>query len=151
MIQTYEGVIYRENLEKSPFRKVIEKLFAVRKKYKDGKSDLMQGLVKLITNSLHGVQIRRDNNELYKCKSETWMQTEYDENDLDSWKQPNDKYFVKLKEDEGINDGRDNKKTLPAHLGAFISGTGKRIMNNFIREIKGFYYNSIYYGDSDGL
>ena len=24
-------------------------------------------------------------------------------------------------------------------------------MNNFIREINGFYYNSIYYGDTDSL
>ena len=37
VIQIYEGVIYRENFKISPFRKVIEKLFALRKKYKDEK------------------------------------------------------------------------------------------------------------------
>ena len=31
----------------------------------------MQGLVKIIMNSLQGVQIRKDNNESYYCKSET--------------------------------------------------------------------------------
>ena len=36
-------------------------------------------------------------------------------------------------------------------LGAFILSNSKRIMNNFIREINGFYNNSIYYGDTDSL
>ena len=35
VIHIYEGVIYRENFKVSPFRKVIEKLFALRQKYKD--------------------------------------------------------------------------------------------------------------------
>ena len=47
----YEGVIYRKNFKMSPFRKVIEKVFALRQKYKDELNDLMQGLVKLIMNS----------------------------------------------------------------------------------------------------
>ena len=46
VVQIYEGVIYRENLKISPFKKVIENLFASRQKYKDDKNDLMQGLVK---------------------------------------------------------------------------------------------------------
>ena len=40
---------------------------------------------------------------------------------------------------------------MPAVLGAFILSNSKRIMNNFIREINGFYNNSIYYGDTDSL
>ena len=32
VIEIYEGVIYRENFKISPFRKVIEKLFALRQK-----------------------------------------------------------------------------------------------------------------------
>ena len=43
------------------------------------------------------------------------------------------------------------KNTLPSHLGAFILSNSKRIMNNFIREINGFYNNSIYYGDTDSV
>ena len=35
--EIYEGVIYRENFKISPFRKVIEKLFALREKYKNEK------------------------------------------------------------------------------------------------------------------
>ena len=45
VIENYEGVIYRKNFKISPFRKVIEKLFALRQKYKDEHNDLMQGLV----------------------------------------------------------------------------------------------------------
>ena len=74
---------YRENFKISPFRKVIEKNICLKKKYKDEKNDLMQALIKLIMNSLYGVQIRRDINESYHCKPETWMKTEFDENVLD--------------------------------------------------------------------
>ena len=97
VIEIYEGVIYRENFKVSPFRKVIEKLFALKQKYKDEKNDLMQGLVKLIMNSLYGVQIRKDINESYSCNSETWKKTEFDENVLDYWRLPNGNYIVKMK------------------------------------------------------
>ena len=80
------------------------------------------------------------------------MGTEYDENVLDYWKLPNGNYIVKLKKkDDGSEGGNDVKNTLPSHLGAFILSNSKRIMNNFIREINGFYNNSIYYGDTDSL
>ena len=95
VIRIYEGVIYRENFKMSPFRKVIEKFFALRQKYKDEGNDLMQGLVKLIMNSLYGVQIRKDVDQFYKGKSEHRMQTEYDENVLEYWKLPNGTYLVK--------------------------------------------------------
>ena len=83
VIEVFAGVFYCEIFKLSPFRKTIEKLFASRQNYKDERNDLLQGLVKLIMNSLYGVQIRKDNNQFYKCKSEHWMQTEYDGNVLD--------------------------------------------------------------------
>ena len=95
VVEIYEGVIYRENFKISPFRKVIEKLFALRQKYKDEHNDLMQSLVKLTMNSLYGVQIRKDIDQLYKCKSQHWMETEYDDNVLGYWKLPNGNYIVK--------------------------------------------------------
>ena len=48
----------------------------------------MQGLIKLIMDSLYGVQIRKDIYESLYCKSEIWMKTEFDENVLDYWKLP---------------------------------------------------------------
>ena len=151
VIEIYEGVVYGENFKISPSRKVIENLFALRQKHKDEKNDFMQGSLKLIMNSLYGLQIRRDINESYYCKSETWMKTEIDENVLDYWKLPNGNYFVKTKKDDGLDDDCDVKKSLPAVLGAFILINSKRNMNNFIRETNGFYNNSIYYGDTDSL
>ena len=68
--------MYREKLKITPPRKVIEMLFTLREKYKDEKNDLMQGLVELILNSLYGIQMRKDIDESYYCKSETWMKTE---------------------------------------------------------------------------
>ena len=79
VIQIYEGVIYREDFKASPFRKVIDKLFDLRQKYKDENNDVMQLLVKLLMNSLYGENIRKDIEEKFTCKSEMWMQTEYDE------------------------------------------------------------------------
>ena len=151
VIEIYEGVIYRENFKISPFRKVIEKLFDLRQKYEDEHNDLMQRLVKLIMNSLYGVQIRKDIDQFYKRKSQHWMGTKYDEIVLDYWKLPNGNYIVKLKKDDGLQGDNDVKNTLPSHLGAFILSNSKRFMNNFIREINGFYNNSIYYGDTDSL
>ena len=60
VIQIYEGVIYRENFKVSPFRKVNDKFFALRQKYKDENNEVMQLLVKLLMNSLYGEQIRKD-------------------------------------------------------------------------------------------
>ena len=57
----------------------------------------MQRLVKLIMNSLYGVQIRKDIDQSYKCKSQHWMETEDDENVLEYWKLPNAINIVKLK------------------------------------------------------
>ena len=151
VIEIYEGVIYRENFKISPFRKGIEKLFAPRQKYEDEHNDLMQKLVKLIMNSLYGVQIRKDIDQTYKCKSQHWMETEYDENVLDYWKLPDGSYIVKFKKDDGLEGGNDVKNTLPSHLGAFMLSNSKRNMNNFIREINAFYNSSKYYGDTDSV
>ena len=119
MIQFYQGVIHRENFKISPFRKVIEKLFALRQKYKGEHNDLMQNLVKLIMNSLYGVQIRKDIDEFYESKSQHWMETEPDEYVLDYRKLPNGNGIVKTKKDDGL-DCNDLKTTLPSDLGAFV-------------------------------
>ena len=97
VIEIYEGVIYRENFKISPFRKVIEQLSSLGQKHKDEHNDLMQRLVKLIMNSLYGVQIRKDIDQSYKCKSQHWKETEYDEDVLDYWKIPKRKFYSKIK------------------------------------------------------
>ena len=59
VIEIYEGVIYRESFKKSPFRKVIGKLFALGQNYKNESNDLMQNLNKIVMNSLYGVSSRK--------------------------------------------------------------------------------------------
>ena len=107
VIEIYEGVLYRKNFRISPFKKISEKLFALRRKYKDELNDLMQGLVKLITNSLNGAQIGRDINEFYIGKPEHWMKAEYVDNVLVYCGLPNRKTILKLKKDDGLDDDND--------------------------------------------
>ena len=45
VIKIYEAVFYTEIFKISPFRKIIEKLFALRQKFKDEHNPLMQNLV----------------------------------------------------------------------------------------------------------
>ena len=70
VIQICEGVLYRENFKVSPFKKVIDKIFEQRQKYKDENNDVLHLVVKLVMNSLNGEQIREDIEESYHCKSE---------------------------------------------------------------------------------
>ena len=79
------------------------------------------------------------------------MKTEFDENVLEYWKLPYGNYILKMKKDHGLAYDCDKKNILPAVLGASILSNNKRIINSFIREINGFYKNSIYYGDTDSL
>ena len=138
VIEIYESVVYRENFKVSPFRKVIDKLFALRQKYKDEGNDVMQLLVKLLMSSLYGENIRKDIEEKFACKSEAWMMTEYDERVKDYWKKFGINYIVKITDDAGLDEVK-NLNTMPLHLGAFVLSNSKRIMNNFIHAINGFY------------
>ena len=104
VIEIYEGVFYRKNFKTSPFRKIEEKLFASRQKFKVEGNESMQELVKLITNNLYGSQIRKNFNEFHKCRSEHWMQTEYDDSVLDYRNLSNGNDIVKLKKDDGLDD-----------------------------------------------
>ena len=151
VVEIYEGVIYRENFKVSPFRRVVDILFKLRQKYKDENNEVMQLLVKLLMNSLYGEQIRKDIEEKFACKSEMWMQTEYDERVKDYWKISNINYIVKMIDDEGLEDEIKKINTMPLHLGAFVLSNSKRIMNNFIHAINGFYTNDVYYTDTDSL
>ena len=151
VIEIYGGVIYRENFKVSPFRKVIDKLFASRQIYKDENNDVMQLLVKLLMNSLYGENIRKNIEEKFACKSEYWMQKEYNERVKDYWKISGFNYIVKMIDDPGLEDEVKKLNTMPLHLGTFVLSNSKRIMNNFIHASNGFYTNDVYYTDTDSL
>ena len=111
----------------------------------------MQLLVKLTMTSLNGEQIRKDIEESYQYKSEMWMMAEFDEKVLDYQKKNYGKYFVKLKDDEGLQDEVKEVNTMPLQLGASVLSNSKQIMNNFIHAIGGFYTNDVCYTDTDSL
>ena len=120
VIESYEGVFYRRNFKITPLRKVIEKLFNLRQKYKGESNDLMQSVCIIMTNILYGVQIGKDFNESCICVSEHWMEIENDDNALVYWRLPNEKYVLKLKRDNGLEGDNRVQNTLPSCLGAFI-------------------------------
>ena len=105
VIKFFEGVIYRENFKVSPFRIVIDIIFTLRQENKDENNDVMHLLVKLLMNSLYGENIRKDIEEKFSCKSEYWMQSEYDERVKDYWKISGINYIVKMVDDKGLEDG----------------------------------------------
>ena len=149
IIEIYEGVICRENFKVSPFKSVIDKLFALGQKYKVENNDSMQLLVKLLMNSLYGENIHKDIEETFDCKSEAWMMSEYDERVKDYWKLSGINYIVKMIDDAGLEDEVKKLNTMPLHLGDFVLSNSKRIMNNFIHAIIPFYTNDVYYTDTD--
>ena len=139
MIETYEGVFYREIFRVNPFRKVIVKLFALTQNFKKENNDVMQLLVKLIMNSLYKENVRKDIDENFACKSEAWMMTEYDERVIDYWKISGIIYSVIKFDDKGLEDEVKKLKTMPLQLGALVLSNSKRNRKNFIHAIIGFY------------
>ena len=65
----------------------------------------------------------------------------------------NNNFLVKLEDDEGVDDFDKTKSinTMPSHFGNNILSHSKRLMNDVIKQIDGFYNNSIYYTDTDSL
>ena len=79
------------------------------------------------------------------------MMIEYDERVLDYQKINHGNYIVKLKDDEGLEGEIKKCNTLPLQLAVLILSNSKRIMNNFIHAIDGFYSNDVYYTDTVSL
>ena len=75
--------------------------------------------------------------------------TEYDERVKDYWKISGIIYTVKMIDDAGLEEEVKKLNTMPLHLGVFVLSNSKRIMNNFIHAINGFYTNDVYYTDTD--
>ena len=123
----------------------------MRQKYKDENNDVMQLLVELLMNNLYGENIRKDIKEKIACKSELWMMNNYDERVKYYWKISGNNYIVKMIDDAGLQDEVKKLNTMPLHLGAFVLSNSKRIMNNFIHAIDGFFTNDVFYTDTDSL
>ena len=110
----YEVVVYRENNNFCPFRKLFEKLFAMRQKNIYENYDVLQFSLKLLTSSLYGEQTRKNIKEKLACKSEYWMLSEHDERVKHYRKISHHNYTVKVVDDTGLAD--EGKKWTLCHF-----------------------------------
>ena len=150
MCNIYEGAIYEENLNVSPFRKDIEHLYNLNLKYEEG-NDFMVDLIKWSMNSLYEQSIRKDIDEEYILRSENWLVKNNDGRVVDYEPLPNGDFVIKYKIDPGIDKIKEVEKIMPSHLGVFLLSQSKRIMNKFDHEIDGFCSNKVNYQDTDSL
>ena len=89
----------------------------------------MQSFVKLLLNSLYAEQIRKDIEENFACKSEYWMQLEFDDRVKDYWKKSSLNFIVKNIDDKGMED----------------------LLKNLTHAVNGFYTNDLFYTDTDSF
>ena len=114
--------------------------------------DLLQKLTKTIGLSVYGGNIGKDINEENKCVTETWMRENFDDRVKEWFSFRNGNSVVKLEDDEGVdvNDKAKSMNTIPFHFKCFLLHS-KRLMNDVIEQIGGFYGISIHYTDTDSL
>ena len=79
------------------------------------------------------------------------MLTENHERALDYQKIIYGNYIVQLKDDDGLQDEVKKVQTMPLHLGGFVLSNSKRIINEEIHAIDGFYANDLFYEDTDSM
>ena len=61
----------------------------------------------------------------------------------DYWRISHGNFIVKMIDDAGLEDQVKNLNTMSLHLGAFVLSNSKRIMNNFIHAVDGYYTNDV--------
>ena len=100
---------------------------------------------------MYGGNIRRDINDQYNSVTENWVKENYDYRVIEWWPKKNGNLIVELEDDNDVDDYDIAKSInrMPCHLSKYILGHSKKLKNNVIPEIDGFYSNSIYYGDTD--
>ncbi|ESO91839.1 hypothetical protein LOTGIDRAFT_163200 [Lottia gigantea] len=129
-----------------------EKEFELRNKYKKEGDVVARNCMKLLGNSLYGKSIQKDINTSRHLWSEATFKANLDSH-VKSYEKVNDsQYIVEMNEEEKeFVPPKNFTRLTPAHLGAFILSHSKKIMNNFIHVIDGFYKPEIYYTDTDSL
>ena len=152
ILEVFEG-FFCHNLIFNPYTEIVTDMFKKRDLLKSQGEDLLQNLAKKIGLSVYGSNIRKYINEEYKCVTENWMRENFDDRVKDWFPLKNGNLIVKLEDDEGVDDFDKAKavNTMPFHFGSNILSHSKRLMNNVINQIDGFYNNNIYYTDTDSL
>ena len=138
------------------FEKFVDVFYGRRKEYKRGmkgvskdsneykSNNIMQDQCKLLMNSSYGSLVMKSFDYVYQFISEEKFERDYDET-LTPITMSNGKYFVKYKN----NCHHDNTKCV--YLGAFILSYARRIMNQYIYALNGFFKHEIEYMDTDSM
>ena len=152
ILEIYEG-FFCHNLEYNPYTEFVTDMFEKRGLFKSQGKDLLQNPAKKIGLSVYGGKIRKDINEEYKCVTENWMKEYFDDRVKEWFPLKNGNLIVKLEDDEGVDDYDKAKSvnTMPSHFGSYILSHSKRLMNDVIKKIDGFYNTINYYTDTDSL
>ncbi|ESP02035.1 hypothetical protein LOTGIDRAFT_157165 [Lottia gigantea] len=152
IIRILDGRVYKENFKTPPYRDYILILKELRNKYKKEGDMVASNCMKLLGNSLYGKSIQKDINTSRHLWSEATFKANFDSH-VKSYEKVNDsQYIVEMNEEEKeFVPPKDFTRLTPTHLGAFILSHSKKIMNNFIHVIDGFYKPEIYYTDTDSL
>ncbi|ESO85031.1 hypothetical protein LOTGIDRAFT_176084 [Lottia gigantea] len=122
----------------------------LRNKYKKEGDVVASNCMKLLGNSLYGKSIQKDINTSRHLWSEATFKANFDSH-VKSYEKVNDSQYIVDMNEEEKEFVPPKDFTTPTHLGAFILSHSKKIMNNFIHVIDGFYKPEIYYTDTDSL
>ncbi|ESO99914.1 hypothetical protein LOTGIDRAFT_158072 [Lottia gigantea] len=152
IIRILDGIVYEENFKTPPYRDYILILRDLRNKYKREGNIVGSNCMKLLGNSLYGKSIQKDIFTTRHLWNEATLQANFDSR-VKTYEKINDtQYIVETEIEEKEITTEDSKSTrlTPSHLGSFVLSV-KKIMNNFIHVINGFYKPEIYYTDTDSL
>ena len=152
ILDVFEG-LFCHNLEYKTYTEFATDMFEKRDLFQSQGKFFLQNLAKKIGKSVYDGNIRENVNEEYQCISEIWMREKFDDRVKEWFPSKNGNLIVKLDNDEGVDDYDKTKSvnTMPFHLGSCILSHSKRLMKDVIKQIGGFYNNSIYYTDYDSL
>ncbi|ESO94776.1 hypothetical protein LOTGIDRAFT_161026 [Lottia gigantea] len=150
ILKILDGIVYEENFKTPPYRDYILILKELRNKYKKEGYVVASNCMKLLDNSLYGKS--RDRNTSLHLWNEETFRLNYDKHVKKYDKLNETQYIVEINDEEKeFVLPKDSTRLTPTHLGTFILSHSKRIMNNFIHVIDGFYKPEIYYTDTDSL
>ncbi|ESP01769.1 hypothetical protein LOTGIDRAFT_172416 [Lottia gigantea] len=153
IIRILDGIVYEENFKTPPYRDYILILRDLRNKYKREGNIVGSNCMKLLGNSLYGKSIQKDIFTTRHLWNEATLQANFDSR-VKTYEKINDtQYIVETEIEEKEITTEDSKSTglTPSHLGSFVLSHSKKILNNFIHVINGFYKPEIYYTDTDSL
>ncbi|ESO99376.1 hypothetical protein LOTGIDRAFT_158463 [Lottia gigantea] len=153
IIRILDGIVYEENFKTPPYRDYILILRDLRNKYKREGNIVGSNCMKLLGNSLYGKSIQKDIFTTRHLWNEATLQANFDSR-VKTYEKINDTQYIvetEIEEKEITTEDRKSTRLTPSHLGSFVLSHSKKIMNNFIHVINGFYKPEIYYTDTDSL